>query len=224
MWEEALGELKKLRKPGEQNAYLADEEAAIYGRLGRYERVLDLSKHDPKGRMAATAAVAMAHMGRREEALRAAQTAVKERRPNGEFATARVLEITGDLESALAWYERAAKRFGQRAEAMRRAASVLVELGDYREACVAWEQAIRLSPFVRAEDLERLAECRRKRGQSDRAREAEALAAEYRARDDAKAEEIAMLTAAKQSDPPASEHPKKAGKKTVQPARTLRSV
>jgi tetratricopeptide (TPR) repeat protein len=105
-----------------------------------------------------------------------------------------ILELAGEDDSALLWYEREAARHGQRAPAMRRIAELLEKMQDYREARVAWQQAIRLSPFVRWEDLEELAECCRNLGRAEESAEALTLAAEYRVRDECKAEAIALLT------------------------------
>jgi len=79
---------------------------------------------------------------------------------------------------ALLWYEAAAQHRMQRADALRAAGRTLIALGDYRESRIVYEQAIRLSKFVRPEDLLQLAECLRKTGHVTAAAELGLLAHE----------------------------------------------
>jgi len=81
-------------------------------------------------------------------------------------------------DEALRWFEAAAQNRLQRASAQRAIGRTLVALGDYREACVAFERAIRLTPFVRPEDLRELADCLRKTHRERPADELEQLADE----------------------------------------------
>lgn len=193
MWPEAHIELRRLKatKPGYPG--IQSFEASIYYQQGDCNRAIFLSRKHSEREMAPVIAVALARLGHLEEAVQWARWAVACRSRHAEHAMADVLEWRGDLESAVLWSERAAKRVGERGSAMQTTAHYLMELQDFKEARVAWQQAIRLSPFVRWEDLEQLAICCRNLGQEEEALEAETLASEYRQRDELKEKGIAHL-------------------------------
>ena len=83
-----------------------------------------------------------------------------------------------EYDEALRWYEAAARSRKQRASAQRAIGRTLIALEDYREAAAAYEQAIRLTPFARPEDLRQYADCLRQTHREHTADEIEQLAEE----------------------------------------------
>ena len=178
-WEDALIELKRqsYARVVRQNA--AAWRAKIYIGMERYQEVLELEAEARRDACDIEPYLAVAHarLGHAKKALRIAEEALRVKRSGAEMALGHVYFARQEYEPALRWYEAAAQNRIQRAAAMRAVGRALISLGDYREACVAYEQAIRLTPFVRPEDLLQLAECFRQTHQ-ERAAEMEQLAHE----------------------------------------------
>ena len=110
-----------------------------------------------------------------DRALRVAQAAVDRRDEEAELAIGHVYFEMGDYERALEWYEQTAVH-SDLVELWRAMARALMAMGDYGEARAALYSAIRLSKWVRVEDLRQLAECLRHLGNDRAADEAEQLA------------------------------------------------
>lgn len=188
MGNEAMIAMEKMRPQDRINFGHQSDLCWIYCGQEKYEEVLELvgSDIEPDVRLAPAFAVALAHSGRLQEARNAAHRAIEKRTNYGELAMGLVEEQAAEFEEALCWFERVASRQGQRPAAMRRVAFSLISLHDDKGACMALEQAIRLSRFVRVEDLELLAKLLMRLGQPDKAEEVNSLAGEFQARDDAK--------------------------------------
>jgi len=177
-WEEALKEWKRHRQGQELRQNDLIWAAKIYLGLERYQEVLRL---EGKARRAACAiepylAMSHAYLGHHEKALSIAEEAVRLKRPGAEMALGEVYFADNQYASALRWYDTAAQNRRERADALRAVGRALIALGDYREAGVAYEQSIRMTKFVRPEDLRQLAQCLHKTGRANAAAEIELLA------------------------------------------------
>ena len=122
------------------------------------------------GRINTLAAVAMARIGDRERALQIAKRALERRDPWSELTVGRVMEEVGDLDCALVWYERAAKRM-DRERPIRAMGKALLQLGDYGEAAWALSQSVRMSRYIHDEDIAQLEKCLRNLGRDKEAAE-----------------------------------------------------
>lgn len=184
MWDEALDQLERQVWPEWMTSNSMRKEnwqAEIYLGSGRYEDVLRLHDGDKQADspLAVYLAVAHAKLGHRELARRIAHE-VKRRagrydQPDAERAMGDVLFEAGEHERALECYEKGMMS----RDAMRAMGKSLMTLGDYAEARLALQQAIRFTSWVRAEDLLLLAECLRHLGEERAAAEAKQLAREY---------------------------------------------
>lgn len=143
-----------------------------------YQEVVRLARRSPRGNRAGQAlhAMALAGLGESEMARPLGLDAVKKRCPGAEWGLGWICQQSGDMEGAVRWYERAARRYGPRAAVLRSMAHCLEELGDHEEAAWAMEKSIRSSPFIRPSDLRELAHYRERADQPRRAAEAGALA------------------------------------------------
>ena len=159
-----------------QNATLW--KAKIYVGMARYQEALDLEAE--AGRENAPIepylAVAYARLGHWHRALSIAEEALQANLPGAEMAMGHVYFEDKEYELALQWFEAAIRPRNQRAVALRNIGKTLICLGDYPEARAAYEAAIRLTPFVRPDDLLQLAECLRHTQQERAAVEMEILA------------------------------------------------
>lgn len=186
MWDQALELLDRTGESDRMPSRIAEHfRSWIYCSRGDYHKVRSISQEAGSQGAALEAPLAIAYAGLGEfDAARAlANQAIQKRRSLAEYAMGRVLQAAGDREGALLSFERAGKRIHERSAPLRSAASILTELGCYDEGRHALEQAIRLAPFVRYSDLERLGECYSRMGYIKRAKEAEALAMGFKARD-----------------------------------------
>ncbi len=179
-WEEALIELKRQSYAPSVRQQHAAWRAKIYIGMERYTEVLKLvgETRSSSCDIRPYLAVAHARLGHAEQALRIAQEAHRVKRQGADVALGHVYFARKEYDEALRWYEAAALNRRQRASAQRAIGRTLVALGDYGEAQIAYEQAIRLTPFVRPEDLRQLAECLRKTDRERAADEIEQLADE----------------------------------------------
>ncbi|MCW3051965.1 MAG: domain protein putative component of TonB system [Chthonomonadales bacterium] len=156
--------------------------AKIYLGMERYQEVLDLGVEARRENVSIgiepPVAVAYARLGHWDTALRIAEGALREKQSGAEIAVGHVYFEDKEYELALQFYEDAARHKSERAAAMRGIGKTLICLGDYPEACAAYEAAIRLTPFVRPDDLLQLAKCLRHLQQERAAVEMEILAHE----------------------------------------------
>lgn len=152
--------------------------AKIYLGMERYQEVLDLEEEARRENLAIEPLLAIAHarLGHWARALSIAEEALQAKQSGAEMAMGHVYFEDKEYELALQWYEAAAKHRTQRAVALRAAGKTLVCLGDYPEARAAYVSAIRLTPFVRPDDLLQLAKCLRHLQQERAAIEMEILA------------------------------------------------
>jgi tetratricopeptide (TPR) repeat protein len=179
-WDEALIELKRQSYAPQIRQTAAMWQAKIYLGMQRYQEVLDLEAEAMRHAcdIAPFLAVAHARLGHTEEALHIAQEALRVQRPGAEIALGHVYFEGKEYDLALHWYEIAAQHWFERAAAMRAVGRTLIALGDYREACFAYKQAIGRTPFVRPEDLLQLATCLKQTHHERAAAEMEQLAEE----------------------------------------------
>ena len=179
MWDEAQQELNRQRNTSVLKAQdVRKLQARIDLGQGRYQAVIDTIEKIPPAEMddiLNTLARAYAKQGLYETALRVAQEAVRKRCEDAEYALGDVYAESGDLESALLSYERALQRHRDKT-ILSAAATILMELGDYREARVLLRQAIQTANYLRVEDLQKLAACCRRLGDERGALKAERLA------------------------------------------------
>ena len=154
--------------------------AKIYLGMERYEEVLDLGVEARRENLSIEPylAVAYARLGHWDTALRVAETALLAKQSGAEMALGHVYFEDREYELALQSYEAAARHRSERAVALRAIGKTLICLGDYPEARAAYEQTIRLTPFVRPEDLLQLAKCLYQMQQERTAAELEVLANE----------------------------------------------
>ncbi|HLV80364.1 MAG TPA: tetratricopeptide repeat protein [Chthonomonadaceae bacterium] len=179
MWEDALTELKRQSYSPMVKRVQAQWLARIYLGMKNYTAILDLEDQARREGCDIQTFLAVAHarLGHHATALRMAKEAVRVRRQGAAIALGHVYFEAGEYEEALLWYERGAHHLLQRMDVLRAMGKTLMALGDYREAAWAYEQAVRLTPFARGEDLRQLAECLYRIGDR-RASEVEALAEE----------------------------------------------
>src|SRR5439155_239213 len=82
--------------------------------------------------------------------LHRARAALARREPYAELALAEIYREDGNAEAALGWYERTEWRYGPESARLTCATGeMLLALGDDDEASVAFERAVRQSPFLR---------------------------------------------------------------------------
>jgi tetratricopeptide (TPR) repeat protein len=179
-WEDALIELKRQSYVPSVRHQEAAWRAKIYVGMERYQEVLKLVEEARRNScdIGPYLAIAHARLGHSKEALRIAHEAYRVKRKGAEMALGHVYFASKEYDQALRWFETAAQNRLQRASAQREIGRTLVTLGDYWEACVAYEQAIRLTPFVLPEDLRQLADCLRKTDRERAADEQDQLAVE----------------------------------------------
>jgi len=148
--------------------------------MGRYQEVLELEEEARRENLSLEPllAVAYARLGNWGRALSIAEEALQAKQPGAEMAMGHVYFEEKEYELALEWYEAAAKYGNQRSVALRATGKTLICLGDYPEARAAYEAVIRLTPFVRPDDLLQMATCLHHMVQERAATELEILAHE----------------------------------------------
>jgi tetratricopeptide (TPR) repeat protein len=177
LWEEALIELKRQN----YSPMVKKEEvvwlAKIYLGMERYQDVLHLQQRARVDGCDITPflAVANARLDKHEKALVLAKEALDNRQDGAKRALGDVYFVAGDFEHALYWYEQVARSWLEYAAGIALVGKALFALGEYREATVAYERAVRMASFRRDDDLGQLAECYRKTGRDSLAAELEQL-------------------------------------------------
>jgi tetratricopeptide (TPR) repeat protein len=163
LWDEALVELERQNYAPVIRESEPAWRARIYLGMGRYDKVLALKEQARRCGcpIEPFLAVAYARLGQTERAHHIAAAALRLKRQGAELALGHVCFAAQEYDVALRWYDAAAQDRLHRADALRAAGSALIAQGDHREARVAYEQAIRLTPFVRPEDVLQLAHCLR---------------------------------------------------------------
>lgn len=162
LWDEALSQYNRMRSAGEfPEGLLVEYLARIYLGRGQYESVRRMVGREGAQSILVPATLACLHLRQKDRAVRLAEQAAREKRPGAGLAMGAVREATQDLEEALGWYEWEASRFTsiRQDQPLRAAARVLMELGEFGEARVAIENAIRQSQFLHPEDVECLEKC-----------------------------------------------------------------
>ncbi|HLJ54861.1 MAG TPA: tetratricopeptide repeat protein [Chthonomonadaceae bacterium] len=177
-WDDALVELRRqgfARSVREQETAWR---AKIYVGMGRYAEVLKLADEARRRSCDIRPYLAIAHarLGHREQALRIGSEALRGKAPDAQISFGHVCRACDRYEEALRWFEAAARNRKYRASAQCAIGDTLAALGDYREAAAAYEQAIRLTPFARPEDLRALSDCYAKTHWESAARELAQLA------------------------------------------------
>jgi tetratricopeptide (TPR) repeat protein len=160
-WEDALVELKRQSYAQSVSQYASAWRAKIYIGMERYQDVLELEGEARRTNCPIEPYLAVAHArsGNVKKALSIAEEALRLKRPGAAMALGHVYFADKQYELALKWYEAAARNRMQRASVLRAVGRALIALRDYREARIAYELAIRLTPFVQPEDLLQLAKC-----------------------------------------------------------------
>lgn len=161
LWEEALIELKRQSYAQAVHKQAPAWRAQIYLGMERYQEVLALQKEAVRADCPIDSylAVAYARLGNMQSARRIAEEALRLKQSGAKIAMGDVYFAEKQYDAALIWYEAAAQHRTQRVAAQRAIGRALIALGDYREARVMYEQAIRKTAFVLPEDLLQLARC-----------------------------------------------------------------
>ncbi len=177
MWDEAGRELHHLHRSGE---ITETEECAFRARIAlgreRYDEVIDLaeaSAEQPED-LKLLLALAYATQGRREEALRTLNAAGRPKGHDAKRPRGDVYAALGDYETAMSYYEQNFA-FYRNYHTLSAMGTVLMALGEYKEARSLFRNAVLNTPYRRAKDLRMLAQCCRAFGDERCAQEAEQL-------------------------------------------------
>jgi tetratricopeptide (TPR) repeat protein len=176
MWDDALEQLQHFQWSAPIRKKETEWRARIYLGREQYDDIIRLAEGADRrtNDIEEVVTLALLRQGQRDAASQTASAALRKHRRSAKRAMGHVYAAEGDYERALLWYERDLGGTNPFAT-LRLLGETLMQLGDYREASQMLDQAIRLAPYVRVEDMRHLAECLRKIGKEQAAGEVEQL-------------------------------------------------